>query len=481
MSDLYKNAGMPVVSRGKIAFVAVLGVGLVVALAIFGSTRGRAARDVVVDRPDVAIVGPDAKGRPVVGDVSGKRPNILLIITDDQEKTSMRAMPQTLKLFKRQGVNFNHGYVTTPLCCPARATMYSGLYAHNHGIITNNPTRQFGRTYLWQNTFPAELQRAGYYTGQFGKYLNNWNKHDEGDAGFDVFRDDYNGTEHDRKERSKADMLTARRGARFVKDRESADDQPWMMTLSMRSPHTPLVAEKKYEDARVPTFKPPISFNETDLSDKPKYLRHKRHDKTLGYITKRFQKYEQTLLAADDGVAKVFRTLKSTGEDRNTLAVYVSDNGFLFGAHGVLGKVFPYQEATNVPMYLRWPAEIGKKGRLDSRLVANVDFAPTFYDVAGVDPGYQVDGKSLFDPGNDRDFMLTESVKWKALQDKDGSLIETKTGDPDKPFVEFYNWNIDPGEMDGEPRLTNANQKQRFKEMSAVLDRVKDCAGTACP
>src|SRR6185503_2462794 len=195
---------MPVVSRGKIAFVAVLGVGLIVALAIFGSTRGRAARDVVVDRPDVAIVGPDAKGKPVVGDVSGKRPNILLIITDDQEKTSMRAMPQTLKLFKRQGVDFNHGYVTTPLCCPARATMYSGLYAHNHGIITNNPSRQFGRTYLWQDTFPAELQRNGYYTGQFGKYLNNWNKDQEGDAGFDVFRDDYNGTEHDRKERSKA-------------------------------------------------------------------------------------------------------------------------------------------------------------------------------------------------------------------------------------------------------------------------------------
>ena len=115
-------------------------------------------------------------------------------------------------------------------------------------------------------------------------------------------------------------------------------------------------------------------------------------------------------------------------------------------------------------MYLRWPAELGKKGRLDSRLVANVDFAPTFYDVAGIDPGYQVDGKSLFDPGNDRDFMLTESVKWKALQDKDGSLIETKTGDPDKPFVEFYNWNIDPGEMDGaaaSPMRTKSSGSRR--------------------
>ena len=126
--------------------------------------------------------------------------------------------------------------------------------------------------------------------------------------------------------------------------------------------------------------------------------------------------------------------------------------------------------------------ELGKKPRLDTRLVANIDFAPTFYDVAGItNPGYQVDGKSLFDPGNDRDWMLTESVRWKALQDKQGSLIETKTDDPDKPFVEFYDWNIDPGEMDGEPRLNTSHQKKRFREMSAVLDRVKDCAGSECP
>jgi arylsulfatase A-like enzyme len=472
---------MPAVSRGKAAFVVLLSAALVAALATFGSTRGIANREVVVERPDVAIVGPDANGRPVVGDVSGKRPNILLIITDDQEKTSMRAMPRTRKLFEREGVDFNHGYVTTPLCCPARATMYSGLYAHNHGILTNNPSRQFGRTYETENTFPAQLQGSGYYTGQFGKYMNDWQKKDEGDAGFDVFRDDYNGFEHDRRNRGKADMLTARRGSRFVKDRESADGQPWMMTLSLRSPHTPLVADKKYENARVPKFKPPISFNETDLSDKPRYLREKRHGKTLGYITKRFQKYQQTLLSADDAVAKTFKTLKATGEDRDTLAIFVSDNGFLFGAHGVLGKIFPYQEATNVPMYMRWPAELGKRGRLDTRLVANVDFAPTFYHVAGIDPGYEVDGRSLFDPANDRDWLLTEAVKWKALQDKRGSLIETRTDDPDDPFVEYYDWNVDPGEMDGEPRLNGRSERQRFKQMSAILDQVRDCAGAACP
>lgn len=481
MSDLYKRLEMPAVPWGKSAAVALLAAALAAALAVFGSARGIAEREITVDRPEVALVGPHAAGRPAVGDVTGTRPNILLIITDDQERTSMRAMPQTLKLFKRQGVEFNNGYVTTPLCCPARATMYSGLYAHNHGIFTNDPSRQFGRTYLPENTFPARLQEAGYYTGQFGKYLNGWQPGDEGDAGFDVFRDDYNGYEHDRKRRSKADMLTARRGSRFVKEREDADDQPWMMTLSLRSPHTPLVADRKYGNAPVPRFRPPISFNETDLSDKPRYLREKRHDKTLGYMTRRFEKYQQTLLSADDAVAKVFRTLEAAGEDRDTLAIFVSDNGFLFGAHGVLGKIFPYREATNVPMYMRWPAELGMSGRLDTRLVANVDFAPTFYDVAGIDPGYEVDGRSLFDPGNDREWLLTEAVKWKALQDERGSLIETRTDDPRKPFVEYYDWDVDPGEMDGQPRLDGRAEKRRFAEMSATLDRVADCSGPACP
>ena len=131
-------------------------------LAIFHSTRSRADRDVVVNRAEMTLGNGNGTGGSLIKGASGSKPNILLIITDDQEKTSMRAMPQTLDLFKRHGVNFNHGYVTTPLCCPARASMYSGLYAHNHGIITNNPQKQFGTTYLWQDTFPAKLQGAGY-------------------------------------------------------------------------------------------------------------------------------------------------------------------------------------------------------------------------------------------------------------------------------------------------------------------------------
>jgi len=482
VSDLYKKATMPALPRGKIACVALLAIALVTAAAmIVRADRGRAADEVAVERAPAAIVGPKAHGRPVVRDVSGTRPNILLIITDDQEKTSMRAMPQTLKLFERQGVEFNHGYVTTPLCCPARATMYSGRYAHNHRILTNNPTFQFGRTYRWKKTFPAVLQRNGYSTGQFGKYLNNWSTRADGAAGFDVFKDNYRGTEHDRAERSEADMLTARRGARFVKSLEATDRRPWMMTLSMRSPHTPLIPAKKYKGAPVPQFKPPISFNEIDLSDKPEYLRNKRHDKALGYVTRRYERYEQTLLSADDGIAKVFRTLRQTGEERNTLAIYVSDNGFLFGAHDVVGKVFPYREATNVPMYMRWPAELGKTARLDTRLVANVDFAPTFFDVAGVDAGYRVDGRSLFDPGNDRKYLLTESIRWKAIQDERGSLIETKTSNPAKPFVELYDWGVDPGEMDGTPDLEDPAQRRRFEKMSSVLERAKRCDGSACP
>ncbi len=472
---------MSALVRGKIAPVVLLCAALVVVLAIFGSTRGIADRGPAVDRADMTLGNGSAKGGSLVEGASGSRPNILLIITDDQEKTSMRTMSQTLGLFKRQGVDFSHGYATTPLCCPSRASIYSGLYAHNHKIITNNPNKQFGSTYLPENTFPARLQEAGYFTGLFGKYLNNWDKLVEGKAGFDKFKDDYKGTEKDRAQRGLADLITARRGSRFVQARENDDETPWMMTLSLRSPHTPLEPAERYADADVPPFRPPISFNETDLSDKPPYLADKRHDKTLGYITKRFHRYEQTLLTADDAIAGVFRTLEETDEDRDTLAVFISDNGFLFGAHGVLGKVFPYQEATNIPMYMRWPAALGKQAQLDTRMVANIDLAPTFYDVAGIDPGYQADGRSLFDVDNDRDYLLTESVRWAAVQDQRGSLIETRDPDGGEPFVEAYDWNLDPGEMDGEPRLSTPAAQLRFDEMSAALDIARNCSGASCP
>jgi len=482
VKDLYKRSGMPPLGRGKTTFVlllaAVLG-GLVAFLAT--TTRGVADRRVVVERPDSTLGDGKAKGGELVRGASGSRPNILLIITDDQEKTSMRAMKQTRELFKRQGVDFDHGYVTTPLCCPSRASMYSGMYAHNHGIFTNSPTDQFETTYRWQDTFPAKLQEAGYYTGLFGKYVNNWDKPSMGKAGFNEFKDDYRGTEHDRAKRGLADLITAKRGSEFIAAREAHDKRPWMMTLALRSPHTPLVPARRYEDADVPKFQPPISFNESELSDKPPYLSGKRHDKTLGYITRRYQHYEQTLLSADDGIARVYDTLKRAGEDRDTLAVFISDNGFLFGAHGLLGKIFPYQEATNVPFYLRWPAVLGKRPQLDTRLVANIDLAPTFYDVAGIDPGYEVDGKSLLSAANDREFLLTEAVKWKAVQDERGSLVESRNADGGDPFVEQYDWDIDPGEMDGAPRLKTAAQRQRYAEMKRALDQLRDCAGASCP
>jgi len=473
---------MSALSRGKISVVLLLLVGLSVVVAFFlSSTRGVADRKIVVERADSTLGdGGNHKGELVDG-ASGSRPNILLIITDDQEKTSMRAMKQTLGLFRRHGVSFNHGYVTTPLCCPARASMFSGLYAHNHGIFTNNPTSQFGTTYLWQDTFPAKLQEAGYRTALFGKYLNNWDNETEGKAGFDKFKDDYKGTEHNRAKRGLADLITAKRGSQFIKHQESDDSRPWMMTLSLRSPHTPLVPAKRYENAHVPAFHPPISFNESDLSDKPPYLTAKRHDKTLGYITKRYHHYEQTLLSADEGIGKVYDTLDRANEDRDTLAVFISDNGFLFGAHGLLGKIFPYQEATNVPFYMRWPKALGQKAQLDTRLVANIDLAPTFYDVAGIDPGYAVDGKSLFSTGNDRDFLLTEAGKWQAVQDERGSLIETRDPDGGAPFIEQYDWDIDPGEMDGEPRLNTPAQQLRYAQLQSALADAKDCSGASCP
>jgi arylsulfatase A-like enzyme len=102
------------------------------------------------------------------------RPNILIIVTDDQ-RGNLSAMPAVRKYMVREGTRYTDGYVTTPLCCPSRASIFTGRYAHNHGVESNaGPEESQSDPLDQETTIQSYLQGAGYRTAIFGKYLNSW-------------------------------------------------------------------------------------------------------------------------------------------------------------------------------------------------------------------------------------------------------------------------------------------------------------------
>lgn len=320
-------------------------------------------------------------------------PNILLIITDDQPLDTMLVMPNALQFFAAEGTEFPHGYDVEPLCCPSRASIFSGKYPHNHGITINDGTG-FDATDTWQRY----LHELGYFTGITGKYLNAvaTSKAPYFDYRFQV-------TPHDNPDEPA--LLTAR-SAEFLNSAEANDRRPWAFVYSTSSPHSPWNVEPENPQP-LPSYDPPPSISETELSDKHPAVAAR----AAGWNPARTKIFRDGILrelqASDEALGSLFDRLGQLSEEQNTLAIYISDNGFLWGQHSITGKVWPYLESVNVPFYLRWPGHAGA-GETSPNLVANLDIAPTIFEAARIGPGYPLDGRSLLDSAA-RDWLLLES------------------------------------------------------------------------
>ena len=339
-------------------------------------------------------------------------PNVLLIITDDQRdgKESMSVMPQARRLFANGGTKFSNAYVTTPLCCPSRASIFSGQYVHNHGVTDNSS--DLARPEL---TWQRHLDEAGYETALYGKYLNSWMNRRPGDPipYFDESWQGYDG-EHG-KLPLEAERFLLERATGFLERTERDDSRPWAMVLATRSPHAPYRYPDRFR-RDVGRFRPRPSVRD-DLGDKRAYgrrmarelgsrIRHVRMRRLRDVYTGQLRE----LMAVDEMVGRVFERPRGMSEDERTLAIMVSDNGFFWGEHSLSGKWFPYRESIEVPMYVRWPGRLAA-GAVDDRLVANIDIAPTIMDAAGVPPRYEPDGSSLLDGTWARRGLLLEGAK----------------------------------------------------------------------
>ena len=397
-------------------------------------------------------------------EAANQRPNILVIVTDDQRPgDTVAVMPRTTRTFIGGGTFYPKAIATTPVCCPSRASIFTGRYAHNHNVRSNAADE--AQSLDQRTTVQYYLDGAGYHTGLVGKYLNGWDL-SQPPPHFDEYAvtgGGYYGNRFMVGSGGSTKMLDSpgystrfvgRKAERFIRTSEHIDDQPWLLFVTPFAPHSPSIPPKRYEDAKVPPFQPTPSMLEADFSDKPpQYLKYAEPFNRREQARRR-KRQLRALMPVDDLVDRVFDLLRKQGET-NTLAVFMSDNGYLWGEHGLTAKATPYRNSTGIPLMLRWKGYI-PRGAVDERLAANIDVAPTLLDAAGIEPTHRVDGRSLLDSW-DRDALLAEvygaisrpELRWASVLSHEYQYVEYYGGDETVPmFREYYDLTQDPWQLD---------------------------------
>jgi arylsulfatase A-like enzyme len=424
------------------------------------------------------------------------RPNVLIIITDDmRERDQMVVMPKTLEIFGEGGTRFTHAFASTPQCCPSRASIFTGRYAHNTGVRRNQDGEKLNEMVTVQRYLQ---QRAGYKTALVGRYLNSWDVAQDPPF-FDkwaLFRAGYFDNEFNvNGELVDVDQYAtdyiAEQSTAFLEEFDAeADQTPWLMYVTVSAPHFPFYASDEYAAAEVPDWPRNPALREENLGDKAGFVGRVGFTAEEGQAI--YDKQLRTLMSADDAVAAVFDKLGQLGEDEETLAFFLSDNGMLLGEHGLYAKRLPYTESIHIPFFVRWPGRV-EPGATDDRLVGNVDIAPSVLDVARLPAELQMglDGRSLFGP-LERTRIFTEQwgswsanrPTWASIRTRDYQYIQYYFNDGELRFREFYDLVEDPWQTNnllGDANRTNDPMPVVVKQLETQLERDRTCAGLTCP
>lgn len=329
------------------------------------------------------------------------RPNIVLVLTDDQTYEAVARMPY---VSSQQWVSFDRAYVENALCCPSRAAILTGQYDY-HNRVVNNAT---GLLLDERTTLPTWLQAAGYRTALVGKYLNAYpfNRAPYTPAGWTDWHVPYGSGLYQQYNYNLDDNgVLSRRGnapsdyqvdvlrdtaVRLIESTPAT--QPLFLYFAPTSTHWPWRAPPRYSTAFGTTAMPHYpNQTERSMAGKPAYLRRLPLLPLSQMDAERRAEWRGSL-AVDDAVRGIDAALAATGRASDTVLVFMSDNGYAFGAHRWRTKRCEYEECAHVPLLVRYP---GQSARVDHRLVTNVDLASTFAQLAGATPTIPQDGASL--------------------------------------------------------------------------------------
>ncbi|MFQ5733015.1 MAG: sulfatase [Planctomycetaceae bacterium] len=355
--------------------------------------------------------------------IAGAKPlNVVFILSDDHRYDVMSFLGHpwvetpAMDAMARDGVYFQYAMVTTSLCSPSRASILTGQYMHNHGVVDNNVLTKPGTVF-----FPQYLQKAGYQTAFFGKWHMGGHS-DQPQPGFDKWVS-FRGQGHyyppkNRKRWSLnvdgesvpqkgyiTDELTdyAIDWLNGVKKRKRG--KPFFMYLSHKGVHGMFHPAKRhagrYKGKKFPVPKT-MADTKANYKDKPMWLKNQRnswHGVDFAYhqntnIAEHYRLYCEALLSVDESIGRVRKWLKDNDLADNTLILYMGDNGFQWGEHGLIDKRTAYEASMRVPLLGVCP-KLWKPGTTLQQVVANIDIAPTILEAAGLKTPKQMDGRSF--------------------------------------------------------------------------------------
>jgi len=433
--------------------------------------------------------GAAATGSPSVAGPG--RPSIVLILTDDQRWDTLGVMPIVQARLASRGVTFSNAFVVNPLCCPSRATVLTGRYSHGTAVWTNAAPNGGFSAFHDRRTVATQLQSAGYHTALVGKYLNQyraaahrgyvppgWDRwvafaaENRAYYNYDLTIDGrirHHGT-------APSDYSTdvlADQAISFIRRTRG----PLFLYFAPSAPHGPFTPAPGDVDAfaGLPPYRPP-TFGRTGAWDGRQSWHPLRWSASrAGFVDRARRLQLAALLDVDRSVGKIVDALSATGRLSNTLIVFMSDNGFMWGEHDLFDKQVPYEESIRVPMVIRYDA-LPLLPRVDDHLVLNLDIGPTFANVAGVMmPG--VAGHSLLPLLSNqttpwRQHFLVEHAKvggsipsYCAVRNTRWMYVRYDVG-----LQELYDLRSDPYELTN--LASNPHFGRRIASMRAEADRM---------